>query len=96
VLESWTVETFAPLVGEAFALEVAPGSAVEARLAEATGRDLPGAPRPPFSLVFTAPVDPMLPQGSRRLEHPSLGAFELFLVPIGRDERGVHYEAVFG
>jgi len=96
VLESWTVDTFTPLVGEAFALEVEPGSTVEARLAEATGRELPGAPRAPFSLVFVGPAEPLLPQGSRRLEHPSLGAFELFLVPIGRDERGVHYEAAFG
>lgn len=96
MLASWTVETFTPLVGEAFALEVEPGSKVEVRLAEATGRELPGAPRAPFSLVFTGPAEPMLRQGSRRLEHPSLGAFDLFLVPIGRDERGVHYEAVFG
>lgn len=96
MLESWTVATFAPLVGEAFDLEVEPGATVEARLTEATGSDLPGAPRAPFSLVFTGPADPALPQGSRRLEHPSLGAFELFLVPVGRDERGMHYEAVFG
>lgn len=94
MLESWTVDTFTPLVGDAFALEVEPGSTVEARLAEATGRELPDAPRSPFSLVFTA--EPLLPQGTRRLEHPALGAFELFLVPVGRDERGVHYEAVFG
>jgi hypothetical protein len=96
VLESFTVATFQPLVGDAFALEVEPGATVEARLTEATGRERPGAPRPPFSLIFTGPAEPLLPQGSRRLEHPSLGAFELFLVPIGRDERGVHYEAAFG
>jgi Domain of unknown function (DUF6916) len=93
VLEDWTVATFQPLLGDAFAVDAEP--ALELRLAEATAHDRPGAARAPFSLVFTGPPEPVLPQGIRRLEHPSLGAFELFLVPIGRDEGGVRYEAVF-
>jgi hypothetical protein len=30
-----------------------------------------------------------------QVEHPTLGSFELFLVPVGPDEQGMCYEAVF-
>jgi hypothetical protein len=30
-----------------------------------------------------------------QLQHERLGAFELFLVPVGQDQDGVYYEAVF-
>jgi len=29
------------------------------------------------------------------MEHPGIGTFELFLVPIGPDEKGLRYEAIF-
>jgi hypothetical protein len=34
-----------------------------------------------------------LPQFSYRIEHDSLGRFELFLVPAGKNKKGWHYEA---
>jgi hypothetical protein len=36
-----------------------------------------------------------LPQRVYTLEHDSMGAFELFLVPVARDEKSFRYEAVF-
>ena len=30
-----------------------------------------------------------------RVEHEDIGSFEIFLVPIGPDEKGMKYEAVF-
>jgi hypothetical protein len=48
-----------------------------------------------FSTFFNGPREPFLPQGVYPLEHDGMGAFELFLVPLGRDENGVRYEAVF-
>jgi hypothetical protein len=48
-----------------------------------------------FSLYFRGPGDLLLPQHLYPLEHDSLGSVELFLVPIGNDERGLRYEAVF-
>ena len=54
--------------------------------------------RPPqeaFSLVFMAPQDTPPEQHLYKLEHAVLGSMELFLVPIGADERGVRFEAVF-
>lgn len=48
-----------------------------------------------FSLMFRAPADVPPEQGSYRLEHQSLSAMELFLVPVKRDATGVFFEAVF-
>jgi hypothetical protein len=36
-----------------------------------------------------------LPQATYRLEHATLGAMDVFLVPIGQDREGVRYEAIF-
>jgi hypothetical protein len=55
----------------------------------------PQTARAPFSIVFLGPRDPLLPQRIYRLEHEELGTLDLFLVPIGRDDAGVRYEAVF-
>jgi len=48
-----------------------------------------------FSLMFLGPLDVFLPQGMRRLQHGELGEFDVFLVPVGRDDTGFRYEAVF-
>lgn len=48
-----------------------------------------------FSAYFDGPGDRLLPQGTYPLDHESMGSFELFLVPIGKNERGYQYEAVF-
>lgn len=56
----------------------------------------PGFDRPEaFSVLFTGPDEAPLPQQMHALGHDRLGGAEVFLVPIGRDERGYHYEAVF-
>jgi hypothetical protein len=36
-----------------------------------------------------------LPQATYRFEHETIGAFDLFIVPVGRTAQGVSYEAVF-
>lgn len=48
-----------------------------------------------FSVFFHGPADRFIPQNSYPFEHEAMGAFELFLVPVGRDEKGFRYEAVF-
>ena len=48
-----------------------------------------------FSLFFRGPLDQFLSQRSYQVEHEKLGRFDLFLVPIGKDAEGFHYEAVF-
>ena len=48
-----------------------------------------------FSLFFTGPADPFLPQLMYSLSHEVMGEFEIFLVPIGKTADGFRYEAVF-
>jgi hypothetical protein len=48
-----------------------------------------------FSIVFKGPGGFVLRQSTYRLEHDVMGALEILLVPIGKDEQGVDYEAVF-
>ena len=56
----------------------------------------PSSPRQEaFSLIFTGPGQVILPQHIYPFEHDQMGCFELFIVPTGRNERGVQYEAVF-
>jgi hypothetical protein len=51
--------------------------------------------RQAFSLRFLGPAQPVLPQATYRLDHPALGALEIFLVPLGPKSGGMRYEAVF-
>jgi hypothetical protein len=48
-----------------------------------------------FSLLFVAPKGPSLQQAIYSLEHPALGAMEIFLVPIGPLSGGNGYQAIF-
>jgi len=48
-----------------------------------------------FSLMFQGPAEPFVPQGVRRLKHGTLGELDLFLVPVGKENDGFQYEAVF-
>ena len=98
MLDDFTIETFADRVGETF--RVADGSnVIEMELVDASGgtgdRASGAAGRIPFSVVFRGPLQPILPQRIYRFEHDSLGAFDLFIVPIGPEGDGMQYEAVF-
>lgn len=48
-----------------------------------------------FSVFFSGPAEFLLPQHTYALMHEKMGKFDIFLVPIGRGERGFRYEAVF-
>ena len=95
MLESFTSETFAPLVGESFRMDV-PGGSLDLLLAEVT--PLPSRPtgRQPFTLLFHEPAGRLVPQGMHPMVHPELGPFDLFVVPLGPGPDGMRYEAVFG
>ena len=49
----------------------------------------------PFVLEFRGPSTPALQQGTWRFEHENLDAMDIFVVPVGPDEDGLCYEAVF-
>ena len=99
MLEDFTPATFSELVGEPFRLLLDDGSALELELVSVTPAPThPGGARTrePFSIVFRGPMEPVLPQRIYQFENERLGALELFVVPIGPDESGMQYEAVFG
>ena len=52
--------------------------------------------RPPFSLIFQGQGGEPIPQGTYTIQHQAIGAFSLFLVPVGQPLDGNHYQAVFG
>ena len=87
-------EEFARHVNTTFRLRVNETETVEAQLVGVS--ELLLSPRQErFAIVFRAPNEPFLGQGQRSIEHDQMGDFSLFLVPIGQDERGTDYEAVF-
>ena len=48
-----------------------------------------------FTALFLGPPDLFLPQQTYPLRHDEMGDLNVFLVPIGRDESGFRYEAVY-
>jgi hypothetical protein len=105
------LQFFAPLVGSVFHVS-AGGASIDLVLTKvtplppprqidrATGKAIPIDRLParlePFSLLFQGPPDKLLPQAIHRLTPESGESLEIFLVPIGRDEKALTYEAVFG
>ncbi len=52
--------------------------------------------RKPFSVELQTTGDMTYrPQGICRIDHPVVNDLEVFLVPIGKDDNGMKYEAVF-
>ena len=96
MLDKVTREAFAEHLGKTFRIDVDGGEPVTVELIEATslGQKSSGR-REPFSLVFRGPATPHLPQQTYAMSHEGMGRLDVFLVPIGPDETGVRYEAVF-
>ena len=83
---------FSACVGERFRL-IEDGGEIVAELVEA--KPLGKVPDRPFTLLFRVPDGPLLPQRTYPFEHENLGHFELFIVPVGSDDVGMRYEAIF-
>ena len=94
---------FAEHLGEIFRVLLESGERLELELVEiaplasvAPGdRARPSARPDPFSIEFKGPRDKALAQGTVQVEHDEMGTFDLFLVPVGEDQEGRQYEAVF-
>ncbi|HEX8650772.1 MAG TPA: hypothetical protein VF708_08015 [Pyrinomonadaceae bacterium] len=94
MIEKFTLDTFTPHLNSTFRIKQGDTVALELQLVGTT--DVGTTPRQiQFSIVFRGPQNPYLVQSIYRLEHDQLGAFDLFLVPIKRDQEGMHYEAIF-
>jgi hypothetical protein len=85
--------TFEQLVGTRFRLRLDEENSVEVELAQLKNTSSPSWEQ--FTLLFQAPTEAPAEQRIYVLEQEAIGAFEIFLVPIGRTEGGLQYEAVF-
>ena len=55
----------------------------------------PGMMREPFSLLFKSASPIILPQKMYRMQNATVGALDLFLVPVAQDGGAIVYQAVF-
>lgn len=98
-LDRFAKNDFDPHVGDEFHLELGGDEtlALELVSTHALSSDtVESSLRAPFSLVFRSPGERRhAPQQIYTVRHGELGALEIFLVPIGPDEGGMRYEAVF-
>ena len=87
-------EEFLKHLNTKFRIRLSETETVEAELTEVSERLM--SPRQErFSLVFRTANEILLEQGQRTFDHDAMGNFSLFIVPIGRDDEGTYYEAVF-
>jgi hypothetical protein len=92
------LEDFADKVGQIFMIDEAEIPPIALLLKEAEPLQVRGnspVTRPPFSLTFLSEDPRILQQGSYRMENAALGAVTLFIVPTGKDARGVFYDCTF-
>jgi hypothetical protein len=99
MLHDFTLDTFAPLVGQEFALDLDGTGTLPLTLLQARSTVEEGDTRrlrAPFALLFRGPLGNPYAQRTYRLENATLGTVELFLVPLQPDAEGTLYEAIFG
>jgi hypothetical protein len=90
----YTLSAFTEHLNTTFRIHVDDTHSVDAVLVEAV--DVGSTDRQEqFSLVFRIPHSNPLPQLMYRMEHEHLGSLDLLIVPVGRDDQGLQYEAVF-
>jgi hypothetical protein len=88
---------FAPFLDHSFQISFTPEISIPAILIMAKEFDsYSPADRKPFSLIFrTDQKKEYFPQAIRILHHPEKGEISVFLVPLGPDQLGMRYEAIF-
>jgi len=94
VSEILTKEAFAENLNTRFRISLGDSRTAELELIEVVETML--TPRQQqFSVFFRGPLDYLLPQSTYHMEHEKMGEIDIFLVPIGREQDGFRYEAVF-
>jgi hypothetical protein len=98
-LDRLAKDDFDPHVGDEFELELGGDKTLSLALVSSdslSSNTVASATRAPFSLIFRSSGERRhAPQQIYTVRHAELGPMEIFLVPIGPDEGGMRYEAVF-
>ncbi len=97
MLDSVTLTSFVDCLGTVFRLDAGEALSLELTLieAEATRFSSQADSSSAFSLIFRGALQPILPQQIYKFEHDRLGTLEMFIVPIGPDNQGMRYQAIF-
>jgi hypothetical protein len=93
MIETFTEATFLELLNTKFRIHPKGADPLELELVGV--RPLSTPRQVQFSILFQGPGHVFLQQAIYPIAHDQLGEFELFLVPVGKTERGFQYEAVF-
>lgn len=95
-LETLTVDVFECRVGQRFRIRAEPGGELEAELIEARALGTAaGGRRVPFTLAFRTLQLNALPQRIYEVPHDDMGSYDIRLVPVRPDGKGMAYEAIF-
>jgi hypothetical protein len=99
MLEKLTIESFEPLINTSFWAYPKADTRVELRLVSAQKvmeSEAARLPRNPFSLYFFGPASFRLEQATYAIKHDAFPEpLPIFLVPVGSENEGYLYEAVF-
>lgn len=104
MLGYYNQSTFAPYVNTEFRVRLNASKVRSIKLVEvkdymnaSSQGAMSGSGEERFSLFFTSPADKSFPQNTYEVEHPALGKFLLFLVPVGMHTEGgrQYFEAAF-
>jgi hypothetical protein len=93
-MQDATAQLFREHLNTEFRVQSADGISAGLVLAELSERDITKNVEQ-FSLIFHAPAGAALPGGTHTLQHSALGAFDLFMVPVGPGVRRTVYQACF-
>lgn len=95
MIEHLTMASLSEQLHTKFRLAVEAGQVIEVELVEVQAEGDVAGQTERFSAVFRSALDTYLAQRTYAFEHEALGSFELFIVPIRKDDAGFYYEAVF-
>ena len=97
MLDKLSAADFLPHLNNEFRIYFDPSSPLAVELIEVSEKSstTSNAERLPFSIVFRGPKNTDYQQGTYKVNHKDVGEILLFLVPIGPDDEGLCYEAIF-
>lgn len=98
LLMTITKQTFENIQDKSFEIAFHPEQHLTCKLIEVKGINsstLKDGQAEPFSIVLETPGDLVFEQNTYMIKNKEMDEFPLFLVPIGADENGVRYEAIF-
>jgi hypothetical protein len=93
MIEQLNCQVFSECLNSVFQVRTGGIGSLTLELVEVKENSTPRLER--FTLLFRGPAAPQIQQAIHHLAHEKLGEFDIFLVPVGPDDKGLCYEAIF-